>query len=226
MIAKYFYLIWVLIYFIIWLVFFILRKDTRDEMIKISILFGLGGILSQFIYIKDWWQPINFTNTPVGIEDFLIGFFIGGISSIIYTHVFSKRKILDKKNKKFLPNLLITGLGLIILFFGCFFILKLHSFYSLVIGFILPTIYIYINRKDLIKCSLISGLLMLILGIIIYLLLFLIDPNYIQYYWLLPEVWFSKLFLGIPIAEYIWYFLAGAFIGPLYAFWKEAKLTN
>ncbi len=74
------------------------------------------------------------------------------------------------------------------------------------------------KRRDLLINSLVSGTLLLVLGIGIYLLLFLLYPDYIARFWFLPDVWFAKLFLGIPIAEYIWYFLTGAFIGPLYEF--------
>ena len=34
------------------------------------------------------------------------------------------------------------------------------------------------------------------------------------------------MILGIPLEEHVFYFLLGAFLGPLYEYWKEGKLIN
>ena len=70
---QYSYLIWTGIFFLIWLILYLWRKDIRKEMLIISVLFGFGGIFSELIYVQDWWQPLTLTNTSIGIEDFLIG---------------------------------------------------------------------------------------------------------------------------------------------------------
>ncbi len=88
---QYTYIIGNLILLAIWAFFFIRRKDTRKEMLTISLIFGFVGPLAEAIYIKDWWQPLTITGTRIGIEDFLFGFLIGGIISIIYEHLFQKR---------------------------------------------------------------------------------------------------------------------------------------
>jgi len=88
---QYTYLFWTAIFLIIWGTFFIKRKDLRKEMLVISFLFGLGGLISELTHIQDWWQPLTITNTSIGIEDFLIGFAIGGIASVIYNFIFNKK---------------------------------------------------------------------------------------------------------------------------------------
>jgi hypothetical protein len=80
-------------------------------------------------------------------------------------------------------------------------------------------------RKDLLKDSLVSGTLLLIIGIGIYLVLFLIYPSYIHQFWYLKDVWYANLLFGIPIGEYIWYFLTGAYIGPMYEFLRKRYLV-
>jgi hypothetical protein len=67
---------------------------------------------------------------------------------------------------------------------------------------------------------------MLLIGVAVYFILFLVTPDYFHKFWYLRDGWFSSLFLGIPLAEWIWYFLAGAMIGPLYEFWQEARLIE
>ncbi len=84
-----------------------------------------------------------------------------------------------------------------------------------------------VKRKDLIIDSLFSGGLMLILGGIIYIIMQVMQPGFIQEFWYLNTgSWYEILFLGVPLGEYIWFFLAGAFIGPLYEYWQEGKLIK
>mgnify|MGYP001603403606 CR=1 FL=1 len=75
---AYTYIIGSIVSIIIWLALFTIRKDTRKEMIIISIIFGIGGIFSELVYIQDWWRPLTITRTPIGLEDFLFGFAMGG----------------------------------------------------------------------------------------------------------------------------------------------------
>lgn len=124
MVNQYSYLIGSLLFILIWLVFFLRRKDTRKEMLIISLLFGIAGLLSQIIYINDWWKPLTITATSIGIEDFLFGFSIGGISSVVYEHLFSKRvkikKVKKLKEQKRNINFLLVIFTIPIVFYGSF----------------------------------------------------------------------------------------------------------
>jgi len=188
-----------------------------------SILFGIGGIISESIYVQDWWQPLTITDTLIGIEDFLIGALIGGIAAVSYTIVFNKKiKTKSKRKKEELKkniNFIFIAIVTLSFFFGSFYILKLNSFYTAIIAFITPTFIILHKRKDLIKDSIPSGFLLLIIGRAVYYILLSIQPEFISKFWYLPDEWYAKIFLGVPIGEYIWFFLAGAFIGPLYEYW-------
>lgn len=223
------YIIGVLIALTIWLVFFLHRKDTRKEILTISLIFGIIGVLVESVYIKDWWRPLTITGTPIGIENFLFGFAVGGVASIVYEHLFNKRVKIKKETKirkqKRILNLLIAIGLLAIIFSICFFIIRLNSFISTIIAFLTPTLIIYIKRKDLIKNSLLSGLATLILAIIGYHLLNIITPGFFEKFWLFKNI-NHIFFLGIPLEEIVWFFLAGVAIGPLYEYWKEGKLIN
>lgn len=220
---QYTYLVLGILLFLIWIILYLYRKDLRKEILIISLLFGLGGILSEFVYITDWWRPLTITKTLIGLEDFLFGFSVGGIATSIYKTIFKKKiKFMKRINKKTRDIFIIF----IILFFGTFYIFKINSFYSSIIAFSASTLYIWIKRKDLIPSSIFSGFFMLIIGTLIYSILNLIYPGFVQEFWFLDNEWYAKLIFGIPIREYIWYFLAGAFIGPLYEYWKEGRLIN
>lgn len=226
---QYTYLIGVMIVLTLWLILFLYRKDTRKEMLIISLFFGVAGSLVEMIHVLDWWRPLTITNTTVGIEDFLFGFGIGGIASVIYEHVFNKRvkikKVKEIKEQKRNINFLFLLALLFILFFGGFFIFNLNSFEAMLVSFIIPILIIYIKRKDLIKDSLVSGILVLIASIIGYHILNLITPGFFDEFWLFQNIG-RVIVLGIPLEEHIFYFLAGALLGPLYEYWKEGKLIN
>ncbi len=85
---QYAYLILGCLLLSIWLGLFLYRKDIRREMMIISIAFGFGGLLAEYVYLKDWWQPLIITGTRIGFEDFLFGFTTGGIASVIYEVIF------------------------------------------------------------------------------------------------------------------------------------------
>jgi len=224
---QYFYLFWVLIFAAAWIGLYLWRKDIRKEMIIISTLFGIGGVLSQIVYLNDWWRPETITQTSIGIEDFLIGFFIGGLAAVIYEEVYKKRiKLKKKTNKKPVSTVYIFPI-FIIIFFGSFYTLKINSFYSTMMAFLISTGIIWIKRKDLIKNSIISGILTMVIGVAIYFILLTIYPESIERFWYLEKGgWYRELLFGLPLGEYLFYLSAGAFIGPLYEYWKEGKLIN
>ena len=223
---QYTYLIWTAIFFLIWLTLYLWRKDFRKEMIFISVPFGFAGILSQIIYTQDWWRPLTITNTLIGIEDFFIGFFIGGIAAVIYEVIYKKkirlRKKIDLRNLK----LMYLCLTLAVILFGSFYLFKINSFYSSIIALVIPIGILLIRRKDLIINSFMSGILVLVIGTLVYLLLQILQPGFIKEFWYLDNNWYNSFFLGIPLREYVWYFLVGAFIGPLYEYWQEGRLIN
>lgn len=223
---QYFYLIWTAIFLIVWLALFYVRKDTRNEMIVISGMFGLGGVAAEKTNIIDWWQPLTITGTRIGIEDFVIGFAIGGVAAVVY-EVFYHQRFIQGRSRAIKR----TDSGFFLLLFPLlyltfFYLLELGSFYSVLAACLICIGYLFLTRKDLVVDSLMSGLLMLFIGFAIYALLFLVHPTYIQDFWYLPDVWYAKLILGIPIAEYAWYFFIGAYIGPLYEFLLHKKLTR
>lgn len=223
---NYFYISWTLLYLSIWLLLFYWRKDVRREMLFISPLFGIAGLITQAAHIEDWWQPLTILGTPVSIEDFLIGFAIGGVVAVLYEEVYRKRIKVRSKEPLFENKHLLILPIVIVIFLGLFYYFDLSSADSLFIALLISIGIIWIMRRDLIVDSIVSGFLFLILGTFLYALLGMIYPEFIQKFWFLPKVWYSKLFLGLPVGEYIWHFLAGAFIGPLYEFWQEGKLIR
>lgn len=223
---TYAYLFAALIFLIIWAILFYWRKDTRKEMLTISIIFGIVALLVEGVYLFDWWRPLTITGTAIGIEDIIFGFSIGGIASIVYEEVFGKRlRNIKKKSKNKDIKFILLNIFLLIVFFGSFFLLKLNSFYASLIALSLGIIIIWIQRKDLIKNSLLSGILLVIIAFPAFIFLEYFFKGAIDKFWYFQ--FFTKIkIIGMPLEDLIWFFLVGANIGPLWEYWQEKKLVD
>lgn len=225
---KYTYLTIALMFFLVWIILFLFRKNVRKEMLFMSLLFGIAGLFVEPVYVLDWWKPLTITNTIVGIEDFLFGFAFGGTAAVIYEEIFKKKLRLRKGGKKIRRQedfhfLLVAALVVGLFFGGHLF--GLNTFQSTLLAFITGLAVIYIQRKDLIIDSLATGIISLVTAIIIYALANLIFPGWIDqflYFVNIPRF----ILISVPLEDAIWYFITGAFIGPLYEFWKEGKLVK
>lgn len=221
---KYIYFTGIFLALIVWIIFFVIRKDTRKEMIILSLIFGIPGPLAAYVHLNDWWKPITLTGNPIGIEDFLFGFVVGGIAGVIYEFVFNK-EVKTKIKKSDFKLILIPVSLMFLIYFGLSLTFKINTFISSISSFVIPTILILIKRKDLVKNSLLSGLLLMIFAFIGYQILNLINPSFFENIWQFKNIG-KIIFLNIPLEEYIWFFTFGCFFGPLYEYWKKGKLIN
>lgn len=213
---------------IMWLILFFWRKDLRKQLIYVSLIFGIFGPFLNYVYFVDWWHPPTSTNTIVSPEDFLFSFTIAGIAAVIYEVVFKKRikgrKVNKIKNKK--RNLRVIHLMLLsgALFLMNFYVLNLNSLISTIIALFVPTLIIYIKRRDLIIDSLASAILLLLTAFVLSTILAIFFPEFVKaLYYEHP----SKIIIfNVPWWDIFFYLFAGAFIGPLYEYWQEGKLIN
>ena len=198
-------------------------------MLFISTLLGVVSIILEPLCFQDWWHPLTITGTIPGIEDFLFGFVVGGIAAVIYEDFFKvglKEKKRSKK-KELINNLNLIGLfllGLIIIFLS-FFFLDINTFLSSSIIMLITIVVMYLKRPDLIQDSIFSGIMLTLLAFLVYTLVQIINPGWVESLWYFQNVPHIIIF-NLPIDDILWYFLAGALLGPLYEFWKQAKLVK
>jgi hypothetical protein len=217
---SYFYIFWALAYLLVWVGIFWKRKKLRREMLYISILFAVAGPVADFLYFKDWWQPETILGGSISIESVIIGFSIGGIAAVIYDCIQPTNKKCESLSSWCKPGMLfVITFGL--LFFTLHYAVKLNLFYTTLFSYSAGIVWIYRHRADLIKPSLLTGVYLMLFGVLTYWVLLLFFDGYFEAFWILGDHWYGHFFLGIPIAEYVWYFFTGAFIGPLYEFIKD-----
>src|SRR3989344_5394365 len=209
----------------VWAFFFYRRKDLRREMIMVSIITGAIGPISELWYLQDYWKPETFTGTSIGLEDFLFGFFIGGIARVIYEEIFGKKYAKRKDRRHHWPLFVIPFFICFIFSLHTLFALGLNSIYASIIGFLVFAAIIIFYRKDLFWDSLVSGLLVGALAFISYLIYLMMFPGVIQKWWLLNNIT-SVLIVGVPLEELMWAFGWGMVAGPMYEFFRGLRLQN
>lgn len=226
---QYSYLLVCLFFGLVWLTLYLWRKNVRHEMLIMSLIFAPIGLLTEIIYLHDYWVPQTITRTSVGIEDFFFGFMFGGIAAVIYEEIFKKKirirkkinwKVTERKTMRIQIILLIAA----VLFVDTYLITR-DSFLATIAAMSLSTLVIWTQRPDLIMDSLLTGFLCLMTAAIILSLVSLLTPGWINEFYF-PKHLSEIFFLGIPVSDVVWYILVGMFIGPLYEYWQEGRLMK
>lgn len=223
---HYAYLAGTMALFVVWIVFFFLRKDLRKEMLSVSFLIGiLSVVTAHYWWTVDWWRPPTITNTTVGIEDFLMGFASGGIMAAAYEVLFRKRLYKMRKKCLHCPDQFTILLLLAFLTSWLFWGVGLTSFWASTIALIVAAAVLFYFRKDLFLNGVLSGILMASISLLFYFTIMLVSPNWIDgtYHF---ETLSNILILGIPVEEFVFWFLAGLVFGPFYEYWQGERLRK
>jgi len=221
---KYVYLIALIPFCIIWTSLYSSRKDLRKEMFSISVLIGVISVLtSYFWWTKDWWKPQNITGTIVGIEDFIMGFTSGGIMSIAYNYLLKNGYSEYRTKQRFFSAILLM-IFMVFLMFYLLLITGLTSFWSCVTTLMATILFLDYSRKDLLFDSLISGVSMMFISMLFYLVILLLSNTWVDNTYL--QGLSGIRFVNIPIEEFVFWFLAGMWIGPFYEYVYGKKLED
>lgn len=223
---KFAYLIGCLLFLLIWLALFYFRRDLRRQMLVMGILTAIAGpVLEILFYTRDWWRPLTVTGTLIGIEDILLGFTNGGIAAVLYEEVFGQYLRRERESRSKPHLFLIVSLVGVVVMVTSFSFFYLHSFLSNMIAFAAQLLIILFLRRDLFRNVVLSGVLMTVCVVPVYVILIKIFPGWIDNFWY-HENLSGIMFLGIPVEDLVWYFGVGAVGGPLYEFWHGYYLES
>jgi len=228
------YLIWVGILAVIWLALLIYRRDLTKEILFVSLLFMIFGLMNPF-YVPEYWDPVSIYKIAgiFDIESFLFLFFTGGIASVIYEVVFGithkKTKFKDSFRNKCRKRCNITIIGLFILFsvVSLAFIRIFTEVSALRISFILMVIaiiYILSSRPDLARESFIAS--------VIFTTIYALSLIYVDsvYGFVQNEYNFAGSFgvflFGLPIDEYIYAMFFAMIASVVYEQLRNIKLKR
>lgn len=207
-----------LIGLVFWAFLFYRRKDLRWQMLAMS-LFWTPFALTSFLFVPEYWQPITFSRIPVGIEDFLCSFIVGGLSAVLYEETLSKKlvKLGWRRRKKNLYWRFLLGVGPIVVI-GLRLLTSWNFMYLILLGLLIDVFVVILLRRDLFLDAVFSGLFFAGLYTLALIVFFRVFPTALSM-WALENL-SGIILLGVPIEEVLWALLAGAFGGPLYEFWQ------
>lgn len=230
--AQYFYLLLTLPFLCVWLALFVFNEKTRREQLHMSIVGAIVGPLSEVVYFHDYWMPqsvfaIHIGHFPFMIEDVLFGFAIVGIAGVIYEALTRKREVRSRKrmSRKYSP-LQILVVFIVVLLLGLWF--GLNSIYASAFAFMVAAIPMLWLRRDLLRDAVGSGLGVMVIMFICYLIVFSLISNInslMREGWLLYGTSLDWTIAGIPLTEMVWGFTMGFLAGPLYEFLNNKRLT-
>jgi len=192
-------------------------------LIMSSIVMVFGVAMNYLFWTKDWWHPPTITGTVLGIEDFLVGFGIGGITAVIYEELFKKKLSFSKKKHFSLGYAMLFTCIFIIVNIVSFYIMQFSSSISWVLSTVIPILFIYILRPTLIFNSFATGIILVILGFIGYHIFDIIQPGFL-YSWFNFEKLTGVVIFKVPLEDIAWFMTFGMFIGPLYEFLLDVKV--
>ena len=223
--SQFTYLFGASLFIIPWIIFYLYRKDLRPMLYILGGLCVPLGVLAEYLWwTKDWWRPQTITGTVVGIEDAILSFFSLGVASSLYLVLFRRKWEVAKESK----GKKVLFAGIIAFNFGLFCLLfasGINSFITTTVTFALGTAMFLITKRELIIPTLLSGVLMTVAVIPFYLAMIAVTPNYVEITWIAESLvgWYP---LGIPIEDFVFYFVCGALSFSAYPFLVDAKLTT
>jgi len=222
---QYAFMLGNLLFLIVWIILFLIRRDLRKEMLTMSLIVAPMGPISEFFYLRDYWHPEFFNGALRSVEELLFGFAIGGITAIIYEVLFDK-KYLKKNLKSRSKWLFVVGIfGITCVMIAGNIILGLNSLYVSIVAFLIIGISILIVRRDLLKEAIFSGLFVSLLMLMFYFIWARIFPGIIQEWWLLKNI-SGIIIFGAPLEELMWGFSWGFATGPAYTFINRLKFKK
>lgn len=190
-------------------------------MLVMGLIGGVGSFVTAHYWTLDWWLPATITGTRIGLEDFLIGVSNAGIAIALYIELFHRRfyHFAHRDNRKSLTLLIVATC---ILFWSLFNIAHLNSFYSCIVSLSFYSAALIFMRHELLVSSLISGLLMVVASIPVYLITIAIFPDFVEHTYPYELVTSANLFT-IPIQEFIFYFFFGFMVPTMYEYWQNLR---
>ncbi len=223
--AQYAYFIGCLIFFLVWLAFFILRKDLRKEMIFGSLL-ALPFSFSEILWVPEYWNPPSLFNLiskyGVGIESFLFCAICGGVAAVAYEVVYRKKTVKMRLKSKYLfgPYILVAVIFVLLELF-----IPEKTIYNAMVSSLAGIIIIAVKRKDLIMQIIAGGTSFLAIYFIFFLIFGKLFPGYISFAYTLENLW-GIMILGIPLEELMTSFGAGSLWSSFYEYIKGYRTKD
>ncbi len=179
-------------------------------------------VTAYFWWTVDWWHPATITHTRVGIEDLLLGFFVGGIMAGLF-HVVFKKHLTKIRHRH-----AVAALVLIFAFLAGMSLLVhsgLSSFWASTDVMMVWVLLMLVDRPDLVRSSLLSGILAVLASLPAYLIAISFGHSMIRQVYDFAHL-SGYAVIGIPIEEFVFWFLAGCVWGSFYEWCRGFRFVR
>jgi hypothetical protein len=214
---------------IVWLALFISKPHLRSQMLWVSFFTAFTGLAEPF-FVPRYWNPPSLFNlaatTHFDIESVIFSWGTGGIASVLYEATLKARHHeMDPKQKSQERRWLhFSSLAALPAVFGVlFFGIGLNPIYCVSIALFIGALAAAACRPDLGWNTLLGGFLFMILYFVLFFLIVLIFPSFVQSWNLLALS--GVLVLGVPLEELLFAFTFGMMWSGVYEHIKHYALT-
>lgn len=183
----------------------------------VVIGFGLGVlslILSQ-TFIRDYWTPQFFFGPSFRIEEFLYGFFLGGVAAVIYSALEEDKHHQHRRQSVPLRTFLLTVAIAIAVLLVSVWYGDLSSIHVAILILLLTSVVIIGKRSDLVVVAFVSGLLTAAVSLFGFIILLFIYPGLVDQWWNQTALSGYRV-IDVPVEELYWAFFLGFCAGPIY----------
>jgi len=222
---QYAYFIGCFILFLVWFLFFVLRKDLRKEMIFGSLLALPFGFI-ECLLVPEYWNPPSLFNLisrfGFSLESFLLFFSGGGITAVIYEVVGRKKTAkIRLEHKSFFGPYLIVAL----IFISLELLFPSRTVYNAIVSLLVGAGIIAFKRKDLIVQIILGGVFFALIYFLFFLIFNRLFPGYIVSTYNLENFW-GIMIWGVPLEEIAMGFAAGACWSTLFEYIKGYRTRD
>jgi hypothetical protein len=190
---------------------YILRDDLRPVIHTLAIC-SVPFAFTEFLFYPTYWEPkflwdlINVIG--FGIEDIMFVVGLSAFTSTCYAFIFRK-KIESFPRGKFSPIVIIILFFISFLLCICFFVsFKIHLIYGAPILMFGVSVFIFLQRKDLILPGILGAILSTLTYALLCYILLQIYPNIFELTWHTEKFLNVNLF-NLPIEELLYAFNSG-----------------
>lgn len=225
---QYVWFIWSFILLALWGLVYLLKKDSRKEMLKMSWITMPFG-LTEPLFVPEYWHPPSLFDlaikTGFDIESLIFSFAIGGIGTVLYNLIFKRGYVefphTERSHRR--HSLHVYILFVPVLVFGALSLFtELNHIYCGILAMFIGGLATLYCRPDLIEKIWIGGLLFTVLYFIYFGSILPFYPDYVELYWNLENLT-HILVIGIPVEELLFAFTFGMYWSGLYEhlYWKK-----
>lgn len=218
---QYVWFYWSLLILLVWIIIYLVKKDSRREMLLVSLWTSPLGLTEPF-FVPSYWNPPSLfdlaQNTGFDIESLIFCFAIGGIGSVLYNLILRQQYKIFTSDPKFQHRHKYHKYVLylpVVVFFGLALITKWNHIYCGVIAMFVGALATLWCRPDLTKKVWIGGILFTLLYFIFFTSLTITYPDYVDLVWNLKNLTGIKI-VNVPLEEYLFSFTFGMLWSSIY----------